>query len=459
MATLQLNTIQRILKNRFAIDVSPSQMIVYVLSIMLLLGGSYVIGGTDMGILVVIGVLGIAFVGVIMARPQIGMFVLVIFIYTNMSTVLSDKFGIPSLNKVLVILIFVSVIGTQVMMRRKPLLFRITEAAILLFLFVVTVSTFIGVGVNAESFGEIVDSLKDFLLIFIIVQLAAEEKAWKHAQYVLIAAAVFLSAMTWYQSLAGDYQQDFLGFATSRTDSVAEDTTIASIDFNRVGGPVGDPNFYSQILLMVFPIALYRVLDKKSSKDEKLLALLATTVITGAIIFTYSRGALMALLLIIGLILLERKINVYKIGLVGLVVLGLAFPVLPSGYKERMLTIVGLGGVAEGQADGSAQGRLSESLVAIEMFFDNPILGIGYGQYSANYLDYSIYLGMDGRLQNREAHNLYLEAAAETGMVGLVALTFMFAIVFRETNKAKKRLVDLKREDLHHGLWLYSLDC
>ncbi|MDQ7025225.1 MAG: hypothetical protein Q9P44_06660, partial [Anaerolineae bacterium] len=179
MATLQLNTIQRILKNRFAIDVSPSQMIVYVLSIMLLLGGSYVIGGTDMGILVVIGVLGIAFVGVIMARPQIGMFVLVIFIYTNMSTVLSDKFGIPSLNKVLVILIFVSVIGTQVMMRRKPLLFRITEAAILLFLFVVTVSTFIGVGVNAESFGEIVDSLKDFLLIFIIVQLAAEEKAWK----------------------------------------------------------------------------------------------------------------------------------------------------------------------------------------------------------------------------------------------------------------------------------------
>jgi putative inorganic carbon (hco3(-)) transporter len=458
MSALQLTTttIQKILKNRFDIDVTIPQLFIYAISSLLILAGSYVIGGTDNGLLVLIGVIGVAVVGAIMARPQIGMFILVIFIYTNMSTVLSEAFGIPSLNKILVILIFFSVVATQVMMHRKSLVFRMTEGAILLFLFAVTISTFVGTGINADSFDQIVDSGKDFLLIFIIVQLATEEKAWKRAQYILIGCAVFLCLMTWYQFLTGDFQQDFLGFATSRTDSVEDDYASSFIDFYRVGGPVGDPNFYSQILLMVFPLAVYRILDKKSSKDEKTLATIATIFIVGAIVFTYSRAALLVLLFITGLIMLERRINLFKAGLVGLLIITIAFPLLPKGYQERMLTIFGLGNVAEGQADSSAQGRLSESLVAIQMFLDHPIFGIGYGEYEPNYLNYSIYLGLDGRLEERQAHNMYLEAAGETGIVGVAALAFMIFTIFKATHQAKKQLPLLGREDLLP--WIVALE-
>ena len=451
-----ITTIQRILRTRFSIDITTAQLIVYAASTLLILAGSYVIGGTENGLLVLIGVIGLAIVGAIMARPQIGMYILVIFIYTNMSTVLTDSFGFSALNKLLVILIFVSVVATQVMMHRKPLVFRMTEGAILLFMLAVTISTLVATGINTDSFDLILDTFKDFLLIFIIVQLAGEETAWKRAQYILIGCAVFLCVLTWYQFLSGDFQQQFLGFATSRTDSVEEEAGANYIDFNRVGGPVGDPNFYSQILLMVFPLAVYRVLDKNSSKDEKTLGTVATILIVGAIVFTYSRAALIVLFFITGLILLERKINIYKIGIIGLLIVLLVFPLLPGGYQQRMLSIFGLAGVAEGQADVSAQGRLSEAIVAIQMFFDHPIFGIGYGEYEPNYLNYSVYLGLDGRLEERQAHNMYLEAAGETGIVGVLALSFMFFTIFKSTHRAKQELPALGREDLLP--WIVALE-
>ena len=44
------------------------------------------------------------------------------------------------------------------------------------------------------------------------------------------------------------------------------------------------------------------------------------------------------------------------------------------------------------------------------MFGDYPIFGVGPGNYPLHYLDYSQEIGLDPRLEQREAHSLYLEA-------------------------------------------------
>jgi O-antigen ligase len=102
----------------------------------------------------------------------------------------------------------------------------------------------------------------------------------------------------------------------------------------------------------------------------------------------------------------------------------------PANYQERMLTMVeALPLVGESQVldEVSFRGRLSEVIVAAQMFADHPIAGVGYDNFDVYYLDYSQYLGLDTRRQERQAHSLFLEIAAETGLLGM--LTFALLLV------------------------------
>ena len=75
------------------------------------------------------------------------------------------------------------------------------------------------------------------------------------------------------------------------------------------------------------------------------------------------------------------------------------------------------------------RGRLSENLVAVRMFGDHPIIGSGIGNYRPLYQQYARPLGIDPRTIPRRAHNMYLETAAETGLVGAVLLLLLSANV------------------------------
>jgi O-antigen ligase len=63
-------------------------------------------------------------------------------------------------------------------------------------------------------------------------------------------------------------------------------------------------------------------------------------------------------------------------------------------------------------------GRATENAVALAMFGDHPLLGVGPGNYPKLYRDYSRRLGNDTRVL-REPHSLPLEIASEQGAAGL----------------------------------------
>lgn len=419
---------------------------IMILGALFVMAGSFVIGMTDIGILAVAGALGIGVTLSILARPHLGLYILIIFTYTNLSTVLNDAFSIPSVNKILVALILVAVLGTRVVIQRKPLLFRSSEGAIFFYISVTIASTVLTSGIDTETFGDILDIVKDFLIIFIIVQLTTEEDAWKNMQWILIGCAIFLSVLTWYQFLMDDFSQTFYGLALSRADSV-EGALEADLDFDRVSGPIGDPNFYAQILVMIIPLAMYRFLTDPS-RFGRMIGLGALCIIGGAIIFTYSRITLLVMILIIGLILFERRVDFYKVVIGTWLVMVIVFPVLPESFTARMATIVGIDAGSAEQDDVSAQGRLSEAIVATQMFQDYPILGIGYTQYGRNYQSYSAFLGLDKRIGERQAHSLYLEIAAETGVVGLTTFSIALFFLFRSGVEARQILYEIEREDL-----------
>src|SRR5581483_3426456 len=71
--------------------------------------------------------------------------------------------------------------------------------------------------------------------------------------------------------------------------------------------------------------------------------------------------------------------------------------------------------------------RLGAQRVALEMFLDSPLVGVGAGNYPLLYPEYSRDLGVVAVASEFYPHNLYLQVAAETGTLGL--LTFLPAVI------------------------------
>jgi hypothetical protein len=105
------------------------------------------------------------------------------------------------------------------------------------------------------------------------------------------------------------------------------------------------------------------------------------------------------------------------------VLLVLLVPILPTNYTERLVTTVDLfsGDSNDARNETSFRGRTSEVVVAWRIFMDHPVFGVGLKNYKYYYQDYAQPLGWDKRREERSAHNLFLEIAAETGLVGLAA--------------------------------------
>ncbi|MBZ0305879.1 MAG: O-antigen ligase family protein, partial [Anaerolineae bacterium] len=437
---------------------------IIVAAYMLALMGGYAIGATKLGIFVVGGMIaGIA--GIIIGlRPQFGLYILIFFVFTNMSDVLEVAFGIPDSNKALVALIVVGTLAS-VVMYNKPLIFRMSEIAVLAFGVAILISLFaaeresritvVTSEVDPET-GEttvkeppdmadiMIDWFKDFAILFVVVQLSTDERVWKNTHWVLILGAGFLALLSVYQTVSKDYKNDFYGMAKA---PVHEITT--GNDSVRLTGPLDDPNYYAMIHTMALPTAVYVFVSTKSYFGKGIATVLGMLILA-TILFTFSRGAFLALMVIGILAIRDLKLNPYKIAAMGVLLLAILSPVMPKGFTERMATLTGIipQGDAKMQTESSFRGRTSEALVAIQMYADNPILGVGKKNYAKSYLQYSSRLGLDDRLEDRQAHSLYLETAAEGGTVGLIVFAAMMIVVFRETFNAKKMLRIVGRHDL-----------
>ncbi|MCC7450510.1 MAG: O-antigen ligase family protein [Anaerolineae bacterium] len=419
--------------------------LVIVLGLAVVLAGTVVIG-TDikLGAYYVAGVLGALFALWIAVRPRVGVIVLIAFVYLNLSDLLEVYFNIPSINKPLVGLIFVSALTNRVVLQRRPLI--ITRPQVLIFIY--GMATFISI-LGAQYLGVAVsrftDWVKDFAILFIIVQFSDKEDVWKHMQWVLLLCAALLAFISCYQTLTSSYEFEFFGLGKSGIHEIT-----AGFDNARVTGPLDDPNYYAQMLLLVLPISVYRAMTERNL-PLRLLAVVSSMMIMATIIFTYSRGAFLAVLLVGLLIARDRKLNPYKIAVALVVIVSILSLILPAGYLDRIMTLEDIlpgSGSSGVQTEASFRGRSSEMIIAIQMFIDNPIFGVGLVNYVYRYLEYSYLLGMDNRFEAREAHSLYLEVAAETGTFGLLAFAAMLIGVYVSLNHAKRKLIAIQRQDL-----------
>jgi putative inorganic carbon (HCO3(-)) transporter len=369
----------------------------------------------------------------IFLRPQWGAFLLIITVYSNMSTVFSDN-GLPSVNKALVAFVLISILVNRMVHKRPFPRLRSVELILLAYGFVWMLSAFFAVD-QAAALGRVFDFVKDYIIVITIILALTTFDSWKQAIWVLILTAMLVAALSAFQALSGNYGTTFFGFARTNLQEIVNDAVQV-----RQGGPIGDPNYFGLVVVMVIPIAVYYFLDEKRLFYRGLAGITALLLIF-AMLNTYSRGAFVALVLALSFVAMKRRISPALI--LGLIIAFLLLiPLMPGNYTDRIGSLLSLGSSTETAVlrESSFRGRTSEYISGLMMFMDHPLLGVGVENYRVNYQSYSSQLGLDSRTEERAAHSLYIEALAETGFIGFTILSALLASLMLGLQSASKKL-------------------
>jgi probable O-glycosylation ligase (exosortase A-associated) len=183
------------------------------------------------------------------------------------------------------------------------------------------------------------------------------------------------------------------------------------------GGFMSDNNSFALALNMILPLLVgFAIVEK--NKIVRLAAAGAAALCMLSILFTFSRGGLLTLTLVGGLLIWHSKRRILVGGLLALGLCGfvlLSSDQLTSQYVERAQTIQNY------EEDGSAQGRINAWMTSWRAFRDYPWTGVGPNNLAVVYQRYS---PQEERF--RVAHNAYLQILAECGLPAL--LLFLGAI-------------------------------
>jgi O-antigen ligase len=175
-----------------------------------------------------------------------------------------------------------------------------------------------------------------------------------------------------------------------------------------VSNHTSNPNDFADSLLLPFSLALGGFLSARTLFLRGGM-LTAATIIGICELLTMSRGSLLALVAL--LLVYLMRLGVRRQVLIPIVLVSAFIVVAPSFFFERM----------QQAFTDRADGRWDILLVGTQVIKHYGILGIGLDNFRAGYAKFAgfapVFRGFD-----RDPHNIYLQAWAELGVVGLILL-------------------------------------
>jgi O-antigen ligase len=410
----------------------------------------------DQPFLAIFGLVGLILAVASAMRPEVATLAVVFLLYSNAVVVAVTKIGIPVIAAAVVPMIFVVPLGYELLIRRQKVI--ITPAypwAIGLFL-VQILGTLFARDLPGTANVLLTNIEEGFALYFLVVNVVRTPETMRHVVWSLLIVGALLGGLSVFQAATGTYANDYFGFA--QTDST-NDVGVVVKGLTRLAGPIGEKNRYGQIMLMLVPLALFQAWSERR-RVLRLAAFGAAVLISAAVILSFSRGAAVGFAMVIVIMTLLRYIKPIQIFAVAL--LAVSFLIVVPQYATRLTTLSGIVDVATGASDATAsvdtsiQSRATENLTALAVFADHPIIGVGPGQFSTYYREYSADVGGLTKAQDREAHNLYLQTAADTGILGLICFVAILFVTLRELAKARRRWLG-RRTDLANMATAFSL--
>ncbi|MGE5464936.1 MAG: O-antigen ligase family protein [Syntrophothermus sp.] len=384
----------------------------------------------------------IGFVAAI-ASVEFGLLLLVFITYTRFSDIAVHNYNAPSIAKSFIVILLIGIFIRWVISQEKPRGLLLPTVLVLAYGLVGFASL-----LYAPDQAAVVEALnnyvKDALIAIVVVALLKRPAQFRNVIYTLLIVGAFIGTISVHQYVTGNFTNSYGGFAVAEYMNI-----IGETNGYRLSGPVGDPNFFSQVMVVLAMLGVERLMHEKRL-FWKLMAGWAAAASTLTVVFTFSRGTTIALA--ISLIIFFWIYKLKPGQLIVIVVLGIAMLAFaPPTYYQRILSIADVLPTSNGEInirkDRAIQGRASENLTAWVMVMDRPFMGVGLNNFSYLYQDYTKTLGLAPSAQNRSPHNLYLEVAAETGIVGLLVFLTMIFLAMRSVLRARKRFIIAGMED------------
>jgi hypothetical protein len=205
----------------------------------------------------------------------------------------------------------------------------------------------------------------------------------------------------------------------------AHDPTIMYRAFSVFLNPIE----FGAVMAMILPVALVR-LTTATDPRQRLLLLAASVVLMSGVLLSVSRGPLLSLAVVcvmVGLIFRQLRVWLLIASVAAVLALVIAWPFIGEKIMARF------------NDSDNVTLRLKLFQSAIATFLDNPVNGVGIGNFPAYYLDtirdhhigpfYE--LGGNRVEKVRVAENAYLQLAAEMGIIGILAAVAAVAAFFR----------------------------
>jgi len=257
--------------------------------------------------------------------------------------------------------------------------------------------------------------VRGILIFVVIVNVIRTEARLKALLLLAVVTALVLSVQA-----INDYR---LGLMTVEGYRAA----------GRGKGIFGNTNDMALYLVTMLPISVALFFGSKQPLKKAIHAGCAAMMIFGTLL-SYSRGAFIGVLVAFVFFALRiGRRSKFEIAILLVVASAAMILLAPSGYGDRLLSII-MPGM---DSNGSADTRRGELFRSIYVALRHPLLGIGMGNYQPN----MSYKGL-------VTHNSYTQVAAEMGMTALVLYT---AFIVRPLRKlasiARETFAD--RKDSH----------
>lgn len=362
----------------------------------------------------------------------------VMLVYTDVSEALITTIGVPSLLQPIIVGLAFVIWFHRDRLQPTRVLFHPISLILVCYTALLFVSS-LWADDPALSDDMVAKTVKNLLIYGVVAILASQWRALKIALATLTGSAAVLALMSLTQ-IATNTRNEFGGLATLAHGNIYGDEADL-----RAAGPIGDANFYAQILVIVVPIAL-GLAYRATRAWQRIAWFAAAVVITGGILVTYSRGAMLALALMTAMILVALRVPLHRVA-IGTAIALMLLVLTPGNVGRRVATMVSLipQDTYYAAPDSSIERRKLIAASGLDMFSDHSVLGVGAGNFGTFYPHYSRENGSSadlfyehGEMHLEHAHSLYLELAAENGVLGLGIFAALLLASYGTLRRARR---------------------
>ena len=221
---------------------------------------------------------------------------------------------------------------------------------------------------------------------------------------------------------------------------------------------------FGAFMNMTIGLTLGLLFGGATKKDKRLLLIIALILMGIALIFTSSRGAMLSLFAVVGLVVLinvlgvnsdrnldefdekpskSRRNFLFIGGGLGLILV-LFGSVLLLGGDQSLTRGIGL----SNEADIST-GRSHFWYVTLQIIKNNFILGTGLDSFGVAFPKYDTWNGSTFRLE--QAHNDYLQILSDAGIFGFICVAAFIYLLFKQSWRVISNSTDTFRKNVSVG--------